>query len=203
MNNFIKNILALALATSVAISGDSTINVENATNKSFNVDSSILEPIEILKAKTDKIEPIKVEQEVEEEVEEEVVETVEPTKEEIAEEEYYGELELLACVVYCEARGEERNGDHGVEGMRRVASVVLNRVKSDEFPDTIEGVITQSGQFACYPYPVLSCDPSKYAYKAVKLELEEQIDTKSLYFSRAQVGGTTYNYTYLNHVFSY
>jgi len=49
------------------------------------------------------------------------------------------ELECLAKTVYFEARGESE------QGQRAVAAVVLNRVKSLEFPDTICEVAHQGG----------------------------------------------------------
>lgn len=51
------------------------------------------------------------------------------------------ELSLLARLVNGEARGEPYIGQVAV------AAVVLNRVRSDEFPDTISGVIFQPGAF--------------------------------------------------------
>lgn len=51
------------------------------------------------------------------------------------------ELSLLARLVNGEARGEPYIGQVAV------AAVVLNRVGSDEFPDTISGVIFQPGAF--------------------------------------------------------
>ena len=48
---------------------------------------------------------------------------------------------LLACLVYAEA------GNQSYEGQLAVANVVLNRVKSSSFPNTISDVIYQSGQF--------------------------------------------------------
>jgi len=53
-----------------------------------------------------------------------------------------GERELLACLIYCEAGAEP------YEGKIAVGSVVMNRCMSGAFPDTITGVIYQSGQFA-------------------------------------------------------
>jgi N-acetylmuramoyl-L-alanine amidase len=49
------------------------------------------------------------------------------------------ELECLAKTVYFEARGESE------QGQRAVAAVVLNRVKSPDFPDTICEVVHQGG----------------------------------------------------------
>lgn len=51
------------------------------------------------------------------------------------------ELSLLARLVSGEARGEPYIGQVAV------AAVVLNRVRSDDFPDTISGVIFQPGAF--------------------------------------------------------
>ena len=51
------------------------------------------------------------------------------------------DLTLLAQIVYLEARGEP------YEGQVAVAEVVLNRVLSDAFPDTVSEVIYQRGQF--------------------------------------------------------
>lgn len=48
---------------------------------------------------------------------------------------------LLAALVYCEA------GNQCYEGKLAVAAVVMNRVRSEAYPDTIAGVIYASGQF--------------------------------------------------------
>ena len=50
---------------------------------------------------------------------------------------------LLAKLVHAEARGEP------YKGQVAVAAVVLNRVASASFPNTISGVIYQSGAFSC------------------------------------------------------
>lgn len=51
------------------------------------------------------------------------------------------DIELFAALIECEA------GSTNYEGMLAVASVVMNRVKNRYYPDTIRGVIFQSGQF--------------------------------------------------------
>ena len=48
----------------------------------------------------------------------------------------------LALAVYHEARGEP------LIGQKAVAEVVMNRVASDRFPDTICGVVMQPKQFS-------------------------------------------------------
>lgn len=47
------------------------------------------------------------------------------------------EIELLALCVQCEA------GEQNLEAQRNITSVILNRVKSKSFPDSIESVIYQ------------------------------------------------------------
>lgn len=52
-------------------------------------------------------------------------------------------LDLLARVINGEARGEPYLGQVAV------GAVIMNRVKSAEFPSTIAGVVYQKGQFTC------------------------------------------------------
>lgn len=51
------------------------------------------------------------------------------------------EVALLAALIYCEA------GNQSYEGMVGVGAVVMNRVKSPAYPNTIYSVIYASGQF--------------------------------------------------------
>ena len=53
-----------------------------------------------------------------------------------------GEAYLLAAIIQCESEGEP------YEGKLAVGSVVLNRVRSASFPNTITGVIYQNKQFS-------------------------------------------------------
>ena len=55
-----------------------------------------------------------------------------------------GDVRKLAAIIYCEARGEP------YAGQLAVASVVMNRVESSKFPNTIEEVIAQPYQFTPY-----------------------------------------------------
>jgi len=52
------------------------------------------------------------------------------------------ELRLLAALIYCEA------GNQSYEGMVAVGAVVMNRVKSPSYPNSIYSVIYASGQFS-------------------------------------------------------
>lgn len=51
------------------------------------------------------------------------------------------EIDMLASITYLEA------GNQSMAGRRAVVEVILNRVMSEEFPDTIEEVLYQKGQF--------------------------------------------------------
>lgn len=53
------------------------------------------------------------------------------------------DIELLAKVISSEARGES------YEGQVAVGAVILNRVAHPSFPDSISGVVYQSGAFSC------------------------------------------------------
>ena len=53
------------------------------------------------------------------------------------------DLYLMSCCIYGEARGESYTGKVAV------AAVILNRVKSSSFPNSISGVIYQKGAFTC------------------------------------------------------
>ena len=52
------------------------------------------------------------------------------------------ETELLAALIYCEAGGESYTAQVAV------GSVVINRIHSSSFPNSLTGVIYQSGQFS-------------------------------------------------------
>ncbi len=72
------------------------------------------------------------------------------------------DLNLLARVIYGEARGEPYTGQVAV------AAVVLNRVKSSSFPNTIAGVIYQSGAFDCVADGQINLTPNATARSAAQ-----------------------------------
>lgn len=67
---------------------------------------------------------------------------------------------LLAKLVYAEARGES------YKGQVAVAAVVLNRVSSSSFPNTISGVIYQTGAFSCVSNGSINNMPNDAAVRA-------------------------------------
>ena len=72
------------------------------------------------------------------------------------------DLNLLSRLVYGEARGEPYTGQVAV------AAVVLNRVKSSSFPNTIAGVIYQSGAFDVVSDGQINLTPNETAKKAAQ-----------------------------------
>ena len=71
-------------------------------------------------------------------------------------------LNLLSRLVYAESRGEPYSGQVAV------AAVVLNRVSSSSFPNTIAGVIYQSGAFDAVSDGQINMTPDATAKKAAQ-----------------------------------
>ena len=72
------------------------------------------------------------------------------------------DVNLLSRLVYAEARGETYSGQVAV------AAVVLNRVKSSSFPNTVAGVIYQSGAFDGVSDGQINLTPDSTAKKAAQ-----------------------------------
>lgn len=72
------------------------------------------------------------------------------------------DISLMAKAVYGEARGEPYTGQVAV------AAVILNRVRSASFPNTVSGVIFQSGAFTAVADGQIWLTPNDTAYRAVR-----------------------------------
>ena len=72
------------------------------------------------------------------------------------------DLYLLAKLVHGEARGEP------YKGKVAVAAVVLNRVKSSSFPNSISGVIYQKGAFSAVSDGQINLSPDNESIKAAR-----------------------------------
>lgn len=107
------------------------------------------------------------------------------------------DLELLSTIIYCEA------GSEPYEGQLAVGSVVMNRVASGSFPNSISGVIYQSGQFS----PVasgrfaqaLAAGSGSRCRSAAQAVLNGTRTVSCLFFRRNN--GTTDGIVIGNHVF--
>ena len=71
------------------------------------------------------------------------------------------DIKLISNAVYGESRGEP------YEGQVAVAAVILNRVGSSSFPNSISGVIFQPGAFTAVADGQIYLEPNKSAKKAV------------------------------------
>ncbi len=124
------------------------------------------------------------------------------------------ELRLLSALVFCEAQGESYNGKLAV------AIVVMNRVRSSRYPDTVKNVIYQRYQFsparngslkkalAEYDAGRFTSAAEKDCIEAAKAALSGQTDitvgSKTVDFSKyLSFSGSMRGYTYKlgNHKF--
>ncbi len=83
---------------------------------------------------------------------------------------------LIAQLVNAEAKGES------FDGKVAVAEVILNRMNSNEFPDTAKGVIYQTNQFSPITDGSINNTPSQDAINAVEVALGNTDITKGALF---------------------
>lgn len=87
------------------------------------------------------------------------------------------ELELLARTISGEARGEP------LLGQVAVGAVIINRVLSPAFPNTLQEVIYQPRQFSCVCDGQINRPPTASSYIAARRALEGEDPTMgALYF---------------------
>lgn len=88
------------------------------------------------------------------------------------------EYDLLCRIIHCEAGGEK------LEGMIAVGTVIMNRVESSKFPNSIEGVLFQKGQFPpATSGKIYRITPNAKSCEAARRVLEgERTDSRILYF---------------------
>lgn len=102
----------------------------------------------------------------------------------------------FARLVMAEAEGES------FEGKMMVALVIMNRVASPKFPNDIESVIFQSGQFTCIiDGRFYSVEPNEDCFLAIQQVVEGWNDgSNALYFSASSGGWHDYSLTYIKQV---
>ena len=72
------------------------------------------------------------------------------------------DLYLMAKAIYAEGRGES------YVGQVAIGAVIMNRVKSSSFPNTIAGVIYQKGAFTAVADGQINLEPNQTAYNAAR-----------------------------------
>ena len=111
-----------------------------------------------------------------------------------------GDRYLLANLIYCEA------GNQPYEGQVAVGAVVINRVLSGAFPDTIVGVIYQSWQFEPVSTGRLALalardDATDACYQAADAAMAGQTTVSDCIFFRTPIPQVTPRYTIGGHIF--
>ncbi|NLM37136.1 MAG: hypothetical protein GX202_03300 [Firmicutes bacterium] len=85
------------------------------------------------------------------------------------------DLYLLAKLIRAEAEGEP------YAGQVAVGAVVMNRVKSPKFPNTIYDVIYQPGQFSCLP-KLATIEPNAESLRAARAALAGEDPSRGALF---------------------
>jgi peptidoglycan hydrolase CwlO-like protein len=109
------------------------------------------------------------------------------------------DLAMLAAIIECEA------GNQSYEGKLAVGSVVVNRVNSPRFANSISGVIYASGQFTPVASGrftiVLSRGASASCVQAAQEVLNGNVTINALYFHVYRSGIDTYGTVIGDHIF--
>lgn len=86
----------------------------------------------------------------------------------------------LSRIIYCES------GNQSLEGKIAVGNVVMNRVNSDRFPNTVYDVIFQKNQFSPASSRSIYRDPNEESVLAAKLVMDGAVALEGvLFFNRA------------------
>ena len=114
---------------------------------------------------------------------------------------YGSDLDLLAALVWAEA------GDQPIpEGLCYVCDVVLNRIDSPAWPNTIADVIYQPGQFSVVNNGALNRafgNVPQVCYDAVQSQLAGRLNYDIIYFSMGYNANGTLAFTHGTHFYSY
>lgn len=89
------------------------------------------------------------------------------------------QLDLLERCVMAEGGGES------YECQKAIAGVIINRVLSEKFPDTVEGVIKQKGQFSTWPYQINMAAATDEVKQAVREALTMASIPENVFYFRA------------------
>ncbi|MDE6996188.1 MAG: cell wall hydrolase [Lachnospiraceae bacterium] len=111
-----------------------------------------------------------------------------------------GDRYLLANLIYCEAGGESYSGQVAV------GAVVINRVLSEVFPNTVTGVIYQSRQFSPVASGRLALAlaegrATSSCYQAADEAMKGSTNVGNCVFFRTPVDGVTPKYRIGGHIF--
>lgn len=102
-----------------------------------------------------------------------------------------GDIELLARVIRAEAEAEPYTGQVAV------GAVILNRIQSPDFPNTLAGVIYQPLAFESVSNGMVNRPPTESAQKAANAALSgwDPSGGALFFFNPAKVGAKSYVWT--------
>lgn len=111
-----------------------------------------------------------------------------------------GDRYLLASIIYCEAGGES------YEGKVAVGSVVINRVLSSRYPDTVAGVIYQNKQFSPvgsgrFAIALQQGKATQSCYQAADEAMSGRSNVENCLYFRTPIEGVTPRYQIGGHIF--
>lgn len=89
------------------------------------------------------------------------------------------QLDLLERCVMAEGGGES------YECQVAIACVIINRVISDKYPDSVDGVIKQKGQFSTWPKMIKRMIPTNEVKQAVREALTSEVIPENVLYFRA------------------
>lgn len=102
---------------------------------------------------------------------------------------HQSDLDLLARLIHAEARGES------YEGKLAVGQVVLNRVASSQFPNTIQEVIYQPRQFTPTSNGAIHNTPNVDSIRAAKEVLSNHEPSDIYYFYNPSIATSSWIFT--------
>ena len=102
----------------------------------------------------------------------------------------YEDAQLLMAIAWSEA------GNQNIEGQLKIMQVVMNRVKSEEFPNSIRGVILQDNQFTSVSNgSFYKAKPTYETHLALaQLEMNREYDDEIVGFETVKNGSTLERY---------
>lgn len=107
------------------------------------------------------------------------------------------ELDLLARLIWLEARGES------FQGQQAIAEIVFNRMAAEGFSDTLKGTIMAEGQFRTTKF-LDDAEPGELQYKAIEMAISgpNVLPMEVYYFARERSNNHVWG-RIDNHVFCY
>ncbi|TDQ41448.1 cell wall hydrolase [Aureibacillus halotolerans] len=100
------------------------------------------------------------------------------------------DVQMMAKIVYGEARGES------LKGQVAVAAVIINRLQADGFPNTIEDIIFQKNAFTAISDGQYQLTPDEEAYEAVYYAIRGWDPTgRALYYYNPDIATSQWIFT--------